>query len=168
MDDLDLLRITPCSPVDPLIHAESCPPGRDTECHPQSHVVHMHNRYVPAAVDGYPQYPQGLLTLLTPFFLFIQITSPLLPRAAKIDRMTLNWAIPLGEFCARTTDRFQLKLAYSRIPCLDAVPLGCSCISLSYPGAFFRHFSPGLSDRRPRDELPGMTRLPLPALFMSH
>lgn len=64
-------------PVDPLIHAESCPPVRDTQCHAQSHVVHMHNRYAAAAYGGYPQYPQGLLTLLTPFFLFIQITSPL-------------------------------------------------------------------------------------------
>ena len=57
------------TPVDPLIHAESCPPACDTESHAQAHVVHMHNRYAVAGWRGYPQYPQGLLTLLIPLFL---------------------------------------------------------------------------------------------------
>lgn len=113
MDYLDLLRITPWSPVDPLIHAESCPRGRDTECHAQSHVVHMHNRYVPAAMDGYPQYPQGLLTLLTPFFLFTQITSPLLPRTAKIGHITQIWVLVVEEFFTRAKHFFQLKNSYT-------------------------------------------------------
>lgn len=78
MDYIDSLRITTGAAVDPLIHGKSYPRSRDTQCHAQSHVVHMHNWCVPAAGSAYPQYPQGLLTLLIPSFLFIQITSPLL------------------------------------------------------------------------------------------
>jgi hypothetical protein len=87
VDYVDYLRITTGVAVDPLIHAESYPPGSDTQCHSQSHVVHMHNWYVLAAQGTYPQYPQGLLTLLIPSFLFIQITSPLWPRSTQ---MTAN------------------------------------------------------------------------------
>lgn len=80
------LRITTGDAVDPLIHAESYPPGRDTQCHAQSHVVHMHNWYADAAESTYPQYPQGLLTLLIPSFLFIQITRPRLPPSVRTAR----------------------------------------------------------------------------------
>jgi hypothetical protein len=78
-------------PVDPLNHAESCPPTADTQCHAQSHVVHMHNRYADAGWEGYPQYPQGLLTLLIPNFLLIQITSPVLPPIRRNVPKSLFW-----------------------------------------------------------------------------
>ena len=52
------------SHVDVKNHETQCQQVDGTECHVQPQIVHMHNRGRVRGYEAYPQYPQGLLTLL--------------------------------------------------------------------------------------------------------